>query len=758
MSIDFEDDIFQDFLVEAGEILESLGEQLVELENSPADSELLNAIFRGFHTIKGGAGFLNIEAVVDVCHKAEDTFNLLRQGERQVTPELMDAILQVVDSLGEMFASLENAEEPEPADPALLEILKGFALPPGAPGSWEAVHGAGQAESADAQANAVSTPPDPEPATPEPDPEDAFDALLDQAAPPAPQPTDGPEESSEPSDLITDDEFEQVLDQLYGDKAPGEVSPPALKEEDAASSDGDDLITDDEFERVLDQLYGDKAPGEVPPPALEAEKKDEPAGHAGDKGDDLITDDEFEQVLDQLYGDKAPGEVPPPALKAEGDTPSAADEKSPPAETAQSSAPAAAASSAVAQKSKPEKQSAGQKPADKAARKASKKTDSVVRVNTSMLDEIMNLVGELVLVRNHLALLTEKVSNDEVGRAVANLDQVTSDLQTSVMKTRMQPVKKVFGRFPRVVRDLARQLGKEVELVLVGEETDLDKNLVEALADPLIHLVRNAVDHGLESPDEREKKGKSRKGKVVLSAAQEGDHIILRVDDDGKGMDPDFLRRKAVEKGIMSEEEAAGLSDQEAFGIIFMPGFSTKDEISDVSGRGVGMDVVRSKLKALSAQIIIDSQVGKGTSIKIKVPLTLAIMPALMVVVDQQRYALPLSAVHEIFDLDESKINTVDGQDVILVRDLTLPLFRLREWLGHGDTEQPEQQQVVTADVGSRRAGFVVDDLIGQEEIVIKPLGPYVNGLPGFAGASVGGDGRISLIIDIPSLMSHYAA
>ena len=380
-----------------------------------------------------------------------------------------------------------------------------------------------------------------------------------------------------------------------------------------------------------------------------------------------------------------------------------------------------------------------------------------MRVNTSMLDEIMNLVGELVLVRNHLALLTEKVSDDEVGRAVSNLDQVTSDLQTSVMKTRMQPVKKVFGRFPRVVRDLARQLGKEVDLVLKGEETDLDKNLVEALADPLIHLVRNAVDHGLESPDEREQKGKPRKGKVVLSAAQEGDHIILRVDDDGKGMDPDFLRAKAVEKGIMSEEEAAGMSDQEAFNIIFMPGFSTKNEISDVSGRGVGMDVVRSKLKALSAQIVIDSQVGKGTSIKIKVPLTLAIMPALMVVVDQQRYALPLSAVHEIFDLHEERVNTVDGQDVILVRGLTLPLFYLRRWLGHGDTEKPEVQQVVTVDVGNRRAGFVVDELIGQEEIVIKPLGPYVNGLPGFAGASVGGDGRISLIIDIPSLMNHYA-
>ncbi len=752
MSIDFDDDIFQDFLVEAGEILESLGEQLVELENSPTDDELLNAIFRGFHTIKGGAGFLNIEAVVDVCHKAEDTFNLLRQGEREVTPELMDAILQVVDELGEMFASLQNGEEPEHAAPALLETLRGFSLPPGAPGSWEAMQG-GQTEqgepdkSEDEPAQEEKSDVAERAATDveQPDPEAAFDALLEQADVPAE--TGKGEDGGD--DLITDDEFEKVLDELYGGKAPGEVTPPALKEESEKS--GDDLITDEEFEQVLDELYGGKAPGEVTPPALQEEQdggEEKGQGKREDEapGDDLITDEEFEQVLDELYGDKAPGEVPPPALeKAQRPASEQKTESS--------------SRSATSSKSSREKTAtrATDKNRDKGGKKASKKVESVVRVNTAMLDEIMNLVGELVLVRNHLALLTEKVSDDEVGRAVANLDQVTSDLQTSVMKTRMQPVKKVFGRFPRVVRDLARQLGKEVELILVGEDTDLDKNLVEALADPLIHLVRNAVDHGLESPDEREKKGKPRKGKVVLAAAQEGDHIILRVDDDGKGMDPDFLRAKAVEKGIMSEEEAAGLSDQEAFNIIFMPGFSTKNEISDVSGRGVGMDVVRSKLKALSAQIIIDSQVGKGTSIKIKVPLTLAIMPALMVVVDRQRYALPLSAVHEIFDLHEEKVNTVDGQDVILVRDLTLPLFYLRDWLGHGDTEKPATQQVVTVDVGNRRAGFVVDDLIGQEEIVIKPLGPYVNGLPGFAGASVGGDGRISLIVDIPSLMSHYA-
>jgi len=327
------------------------------------------------------------------------------------------------------------------------------------------------------------------------------------------------------------------------------------------------------------------------------------------------------------------------------------------------------------------------------------------------------------------------------------------------MKTRMQPIKKVFGRFPRVVRDLARNLKKEINLELVGEETDLDKNLVEALADPLVHLVRNSVDHGIEFPDIREANGKSRMGQVVLSAEQEGDHILLCISDDGAGMDPGKLRRVAVEKGLYDEDTAARLSDIEAFNLIFAPGFSTKKEISDVSGRGVGMDVVKTKINQLNGTVEIQSVLGKGTRFIIKVPLTLAIMPTLMIMLGQQTFALPLVSVNEIFHMDMSKTHVVDGQDCIAIRDQAIPLFYLKDWLvknGGTGSRQPFAHVVIVT-VGTRRVGFVVDQLIGQEEVVIKPLGKMLQGTPGMAGATITGDGTIALILDIPSLLRRYA-
>jgi two-component system chemotaxis sensor kinase CheA len=365
-----------------------------------------------------------------------------------------------------------------------------------------------------------------------------------------------------------------------------------------------------------------------------------------------------------------------------------------------------------------------------------------------------------VLVRNRLATLKAAVADEELATAVSNLDVVTADLQVAVMKTRMQPIKKVFGRFPRVVRDLARSLRKEVDLEMVGEETDLDKNLVEALADPLIHLVRNAVDHGIEVPAEREAAGKPRKGTVVLSAAQEGDHILLSIDDDGKGMDPEVLRRKAVEKGILDEEAAARLDDRECYNLIFAPGFSTKSEISDVSGRGVGMDVVKTRISQMNGLVEIDSRLGQGSKIVIKLPLTLAIMPTLMVVLGAQPFALPLASVVEIFNLDLNRTNTVDGQLTVRVRDRALPLFYLHKWLVR-DAYQADANKgeghVVVVNVGSNQVGLVVDHLIGQEEVVIKPLGALLQGMQGMAGATITGDGKIALILDVPGLMRKYA-
>jgi two-component system chemotaxis sensor kinase CheA len=372
----------------------------------------------------------------------------------------------------------------------------------------------------------------------------------------------------------------------------------------------------------------------------------------------------------------------------------------------------------------------------------------------------MNMVGELVLVRNRLATLKATMNDEEVANAVGNLDVVTADLQLAVMKTRMQPIKKVFGRFPRVVRDLARSMKKEIDLEMEGEETDLDKNLVEALADPLVHLVRNSVDHGIEIPDEREKAGKPRRGTVLLSAAQEGDHILLSISDDGKGMDPEVLRNKAVEKGMMDNEAAARLDDKECFNLIFAPGFSTKTEISDVSGRGVGMDVVKTRIAQMNGSVEIDSEWGRGSIITIKLPLTLAILPTLMVKLGEQPFALPLASVVEIFNLDLKRTNVVDGQLTIMVRERALPLFYLRQWLTpkRSMTEDDRKSgHVVIVNVGNIQVGLVVDHLIGQEEVVIKPLGALLQGLEGMAGATITGDGKIALIIDVPGLMRKYA-
>ena len=339
---------------------------------------------------------------------------------------------------------------------------------------------------------------------------------------------------------------------------------------------------------------------------------------------------------------------------------------------------------------------------------------------------------------------------------------VTTNLQASVMKTRMQPIKKVFGRFPRVVRDLARSLNKEISLELRGEETDLDKNLVDALADPLVHLVRNAVDHGIEMPDVREASGKEKTGKIVLSAEQEGDHILLKITDDGAGMNPDKLREIAVNKGIMDEIASQRLDDHQCYQLIFMPGFSTKAEISDISGRGVGMDVVKTRITQLNGSITIDSELGKGSKIAIKVPLTLAIMPTLMVMLSRQVFALPLVNVVEIFNLDLEKTNIVDGQLIIIVRDKPLPIFYLNKWLiddaeGKEPTADGSGNHVVVVNAGTQHIGFVVDRLIGQEEVVIKPLGALLHGINGIAGATITGNGRISLILDVPGLMMAYA-
>ncbi len=682
-----DDEIVQDFLIEGGETLEQLDAQLVSLESSPDDKQLLNAVFRAFHTIKGGAGFLGLEHLVAVSHKSEDIFDMLRKGALRVDASLMDSFLQVLDVLRVMFDELRGGEAPSPAPAELLARLKAIADGTATP--------APSAEVPVAAASVVAA------AAPEVDP---MAAIIDEMSA-----DDDPDiiaaHDHAASDLITEEEFDALLDKLEAKSAQAAPS--------AAASDPD-LITEEEFDALLVNLKAQKS----------AEVESAVQAQAGNP--DLITDAEFEALLDDMHG---AGRFVATAL------------------------PTVAAAPIIAAPPAADKVA---KPAARAAAEAPK--DTTVRVETEVLDRIMNMVGELVLIRNRLLNLESSIGNEAVTHTVANLDVVTSDLQMAAMKTRMQPIKKVFGRFPRVVRDLARSLNKQIELVMEGEDTDLDKNLVEALADPLVHLVRNSVDHGIEMPADRIAAGKPATGILRLAAAQGGDQIVLTIADDGKGIDAEALRRKVVEKGLMDEDAAGRLSTRECYELIFLPGFSTKDEISDISGRGVGMDVVKTRITQVNGSIEIDSQLGVGTTIRISVPLTLAIMPTLMVVLGTQVFALPLVNVQEIINFERHQAREVDGRKTMVVRGKALPLFYLSRWLIDGVYEFNEQQgHVVVVRIGNHSVGLLVDDLIGQEEVVIKPLGALLHGIKGLSGATITGNGKIALILDLPGLLESYA-
>ncbi|MFD0738971.1 chemotaxis protein CheA [Lysobacter koreensis] len=566
-------DIAADFLVEAREILDQLGEQMVVLEHAPADRECLNAVFRGFHTIKGGAGFLDFGPMVAICHAVEDRFDAARTGAAPLDAQAFDGAQQSLDLLVDMLRCVSAGITPEPAPPELLAALR-----------------TGTANAPPAAAN---------------------DAL-------------------------------------------------------AAFASGGDSIDDLDFEALLDSLHG--------------------AGGV-------------------------PGEAP--------------------------AAPAPAAIPKLVAKS---------------AAVAVEAAEATVRVDVRRLDAMVNLVGELVLARNRLKTIRPRLRDDDLDRAVASLDVATSRLQSAVMTARMQPVGRVFARFPKLARDVARQLHKQVDLEVVGADTELDRNLVEALADPLVHLVRNAIDHGIEMPEARRRAGKPELGRVRLSAQQEGDHVAIEVRDDGAGIDPDKIRRIAVDKGLVDADAAARLSSDECLQLLFLPGFSTRDEVSDLSGRGVGMDVVQSRIRELSGAVQIHSEIGAGSRFAIRVPLTLAILPTLLVEIDDDVYALPLVRVVEVLAHDPGKALWIDGQQVLDLRQQPLPLLGLRDWLGL-DPAPLSASTCVVLQSGEQRFCLAVDRVRGREEVVIKALPPTLRGLPGYAGASLVGDGRMALILDVDALL-----
>ena len=746
MVLDMGDEILHDFLIEAGEILESLSSQLVDLENSPTDTELLNAIFRGFHTIKGGAGFLSLLNLVNICHECESVFDILRTGKINVDPNLMDIILKSVDVVNVMFASIKQGVEPQPCDQLLLDSLKYYADP-----------------------TTISKPAI-----------KAEEVLVKQQEPAIAVAEIAQHNSSTQnkplidasnSDLITEQEFDELLDKLNNSKDTKNISPALVVSEAVGSVQNtqkpfvevqaekvstnsgataleQDLITEAEFDDLLDSLAKQnkgKATSTAPIEQSTTLARD-PSQVAADKAVTATTKPANHLATTTVNKTSATNNAPvaPASLQKTQQT--------------RISSESASAIMPIEKETKSPEPTKTDLATKKDPKSSTSNMETTVRVDTDKLDQIMNMVGELVLVRNRLVKLKSVCNNPEIIKSVGVLNLVTADLQISVMKTRMQPIKKVFGRFPRVVRDLARSLGKEIVLEMVGEETDLDKNLVDALADPLVHLVRNSVDHGIEMPPDRKKANKAPAGKIILSAAQAGDHIVLTIEDDGKGMDPDELRNSAVAKGIVSKDVAARLNANECFDLIFIPGFSTKQEISDISGRGVGMDVVKTKISQLNGTIEIFSTKGQGSKIVIKVPLTLAILPTLMVVVGEQPFALPLTAVNEIFDLNLEHTNIVDGQLVVLVRGKPMPLFYLKDMLVQAAPkhELTSIQHVVVVSVSMQKIGLVVDKLLGQEEVVIKALGTLLHGTKGIAGATITGDGNIAMILDVPNLLKRH--
>jgi two-component system chemotaxis sensor kinase CheA len=616
------EELLQDFLLEAGELLSQVDNKLVELEKRPEDRELLNDIFRGFHTVKGGAGFLNVENLVNLCHRTENLFDKLRNGELHLSAELMDIIMAATATVREMFGSLAQSVQPQAADAALL-------------GSLDAAL-AGKLPVAAA-------------ATPAPQPEAAVPAA--QAAPAAP--------------AVGDDiNWDALHAALTGAPAPQAAAPAPV-------------------------------PEAAPQPAAQAAPAAAPAPHAA------------------------------PAPVQDLPTPSRA-------------------------------------PAGNAAPPQNLQKETTIRIDTARLDQVLNLSGEIGLTKNRIANLKTQIihgRNDQetlkaLDQAVSQLDLLVSDLQNAVMKTRMQPIGRLFQKYPRLARDLARQLGKDVELVLSGEETELDKTMIEDLNDPLVHLVRNAVDHGIETAEERLTAHKPSKAIVTLSASQVGDHIYIEISDDGKGMRPDVIRRKAVEKGIIDAETANGLDDRQSLHLIFLPGFSTKDQISSVSGRGVGMDVVKTNISKLNGKIDVVSVPGQGSTFTISLPLTLAILPVLVVRLNNQSFAVPLSMVREIIPIKPDEVQRVSGRATMVVRDEVLPVRSLAKLIGWEARQAPGFGVLMHA--ADSTFIMAVDGFVGRDDVVIKPLSDIKP--KGIAGATLSGDGSIVLVLDMEELLGNITA
>ncbi len=618
------EDLLQDFLQEAGDLLSDVDSKLVDLEKDPGDRHLLNDIFRGFHTIKGGAGFLNATELVTLCHLTENLFDRLRNGEMELSPGLMDTIMTATQSVRAMFGELAQHMQPQPASHDVIQGLRGALCSVGV----------------------------------------------------------GDEIPSAQEISVTG----------------REVLPPALEGPDWS---------------LLHAAIAGSANTTTGTSNL---------GKRATLVSAVLPIDSAKTIRD---GELTP-HFPPEGRR-------------------------------VADRTGNVGTAAGRRAGEKMAVR-----ESTIRVDTARLDQVLNLSGEIGLTKNRLTSLRADIlagRNDAetlhaLDQAVSQLDLLVSDLQNSVMKTRMQPIGRLFQKYPRIARDLARQLGKDVELALSGEETEVDKTMIEDLADPLVHLVRNAVDHGVESPEERLASGKPAKSVVRLEARQEGDHIMLIVADDGRGMSPERIRAKAVEKGLLREEDANTLDDRQSLNLIFLPGFSTMAQASSVSGRGVGMDVVKTNIQKLNGSVEIRSEPGKGTVFLISLPLTLAILPVLLVLLGDQPFALPLSMVREILTIEKEKMQEVGGKETLVVRGEVLPVVALSRLLGWPQERAPEYG--VLMQTTERSFILSVDRFAGRDDAVIKSLDGFRP--RGVAGVTTLSNGRIVLILDIKELLSDLNA
>ena len=643
-------EILQDFLVESFELIEQLDQDLVELENTPEDLELLNGIFRVAHTIKGASSFLNFDVLTHLTHHMEDILNKARHGEIVLNAEIMDVVLESIDLMKALLHKIRDTSSDAGIDVAecvvKLDKISG---------------GDGKVEIPVAKATPIT------------------------------EPTPAKEEASV-------DEDEPDYENMDPDEIEAEIERLLNKRQD-----------EDKAKRAAKIAAGESVPEAPPEPdAVEPEKKPEP--------------------------------TPEP------------EPTSAPVPVAPRAAPARASEDDDAKAAAP-------------AKRAPATVEQTIRVDVKRLDHLMNLIGELVLAKNRLIKINVDVEEryegeeflEELNQVVSIVSLVTTDLQIAVMKTRMLPIGKVFNKFPRMIRDLTRELNKKMELEIHGEDTELDKSIVEEIGDPLVHIIRNSCDHGIEMPDVRVAAGKPESGTVILKAYNEGNHIVIQIDDDGKGLDTEMLKNKSLDKGVITEKEADSMTEKEAFALIFKPGFSTAASVTSVSGRGVGMDVVKTNIEKLNGIIDIESEVGKGTSIKLKIPLTLAIIQALLVGVQEEHYAIPLASVLETVRISREEIYTVENRSVMRLRDDVLSLVHIGDIFEvERILDGSEHAYVVVLGLGASKLGLIVDSLVGQEEIVIKSLGDYLTGIEGIAGATIRGDGGVTLIVDVAALM-HMA-